>query len=208
MSVTTPYIVGLTGGIASGKTTVADLFHHHFGIDIVDADVIARQVVEPNTQGLNAICAHFGEAILQSDGTLNRAALRERIFSQPEEKTWLNNLLHPMIRETMITELNAVSSPYGLLVIPLMVENNLQHLADRILVVDVDEETQVSRTMTRDNVPREQALAILKSQATRAQRLAIADDVLENNCDNDSILSKIRELHDFYLTMRDKNHRK
>ncbi len=196
-------VIGLTGGIASGKTTVANLFHQHFNIDIVDADIIARQVVEKGSKGLNKITQHFGSEILTEEGELNRAELRQRIFASDEEKTWLNQLLHPMIRHQMEQELKQVRSPYALLVVPLLVENNLQYMADRVLVVDVDEETQIARTVNRDNVPPEQAKAILASQATRQQRLAVADDVVSNSTENQKLLPQITELHKKYLAMSD-----
>lgn len=192
-------VIGVTGGIASGKTTVANLFHQEFGIEIVDADVVARQVVEPESEGLKAIEQHFGREVIQQDGTLDRAKLREIIFSQPEQKAWLNNLLHPMIRTQMLADLAKVQSEYALLVIPLMVENNLQSLADKVLVVDVDEETQVQRTVERDKVDVEQARAILSSQATREQRLSIADYVVKNNTENQKLLYQITELHKKFL---------
>ncbi|ENM5733028.1 dephospho-CoA kinase [Vibrio mimicus] len=199
------FVVALTGGIASGKTTVANLFHEHFGIDLVDADVIAREVVEPGTDGLKAITAHFGQTILNQDGSLNRAALRERIFADPEQKTWINQLLHPMIRQRMQQALAQTTSPYTLLIVPLLVENQLQNMADRVLVVDVEESIQIERTIARDNVSIEQAQAILAAQATRAQRLAIADDVLKNDAKNQKLLPQITLLHQKYLAMSRQN---
>ncbi|EMB51665.1 dephospho-CoA kinase [Vibrio mimicus] len=199
------FVVALTGGIASGKTTVANLFHEHFGIDLVDADVIAREVVEPGTDGLKAITAHFGQTILNQDGSLNRTALRERIFADPEQKTWLNQLLHPMIRQRMQQALAQTTSPYTLLIVPLLVENQLQNMADRVLVVDVEEHVQIERTIARDNVSIEQAQAILAAQATRAQRLAIADDVLKNDAKNQKLLPQITLLHQKYLAMSRQN---
>ncbi|ENM5773026.1 dephospho-CoA kinase [Vibrio mimicus] len=199
------FVVALTGGIASGKTTVANLFHEHFGIDLVDADVIAREVVEPDTDGLKAITAHFGQTILNQDGSLNRTALRERIFADPEQKTWLNQLLHPMIRQRMQQALAQTTSPYTLLIVPLLVENQLQNMADRVLVVDVEESIQIERTIARDNVSIEQAQAILAAQATRAQRLAIADDVLKNDAKNQKLLPQITLLHQKYLAMSRQN---
>lgn len=196
-----PFVVGLTGGIASGKTTVADLFQQHFCVDIVDADIVARQVVEPGTPGLTAIADHFGPAILNNDGTLNRARLRELIFSQPEQKQWLNSLLHPMIRAEMQRQLAAVRSPYALLVVPLLVENNLQAMTDRILVVDVSPETQIRRTMARDQVSQKQAEAILAAQAGRKERLALADDVILNDDSNQELLSQVTRLHHEYLRL-------
>ncbi|WP_187372939.1 dephospho-CoA kinase [Vibrio mimicus] len=199
------FVVALTGGIASGKTTVANLFHEHFGIDLVDADVIAREVVEPGTDGLKAITAHFGQTILNQDGSLNRTALRERIFADPEQKTWINQLLHPMIRQRMQQALAQTTSPYTLLIVPLLVENQLQNMADRVLVVDVEESIQIERTIARDNVSIEQAQAILAAQATRAQRLAIADDVLKNDAKNQKLLPQITLLHQKYLAMSRQN---
>ncbi|MBO1385190.1 dephospho-CoA kinase [Vibrio cholerae] len=199
------FVVALTGGIASGKTTVANLFHDQFGIDLVDADVIARDMVEPETEGLKAIAAHFGQAILHPDGSLNRAALRERIFAAPNEKAWLNQLLHPMIRQGMRNALTQTTSPYALLIVPLLVENQLQTMADRVLVVDVDEKIQIERTMARDKVSREQAEAILAAQASRTQRLAIADDVLKNDAENQKLLPQITLLHQKYLAMSRQN---
>lgn len=198
-------VIGVTGGIASGKTTVADLFQQEFGIEIVDADIVARQVVEPKSQGLKAIEQHFGQSVIQQDGTLDRATLREIIFSDPSQKEWLNNLLHPMIRTRMLAELAQVQSDYALLVIPLMVENNLQALADKVLVVDVEEQTQIQRTVERDQVDAVQAKAILSSQATREQRLAIADYVIKNNTENQKLLPQITELHKKFLEISREN---
>ncbi|KAB0290570.1 dephospho-CoA kinase [Vibrio sp. D420a] len=194
-------IIGLTGGIASGKTTVADLFQEHFNIDIVDADIVAREVVAVGSDGLRQIAEHFGEAILLEDGTLNRAKLREQIFSNPEDKTWLNALLHPMIRNKIEEGLTNIRSPYGLLVAPLLIENQMQGMADRVLIVDVPTEVQIERTMNRDNVSEEQVKAILKSQASREQRLAVADDVIKNHTKNQDLLPQITELHQKYLAI-------
>lgn len=202
------FVIGLTGGIASGKTTVANLFKQQFKIDIVDADIVAREVVEPGTPGLNAIMEHFGTDIVRADQTLDRAKLREKIFSNPEEKAWVNGLLHPMIREKMIEDLEQVTSDYALLVVPLLVENKLDSLCDRVLVVDVEPQTQISRTVKRDNVSEEQAKAILASQASSEQRLALADDVVKNNPDDPDLLLQITDLHEKYLAMCKKNLRK
>ncbi|WP_318512213.1 dephospho-CoA kinase [Photobacterium leiognathi] len=194
-------VIGLTGGIGSGKTTVANLFADTYGIDIIDADIVAREVVEPNTFGLNAIVEKCGKKILLEDGTLNRAKLRDAIFSQPELKTWLNNLLHPLIREKMQQDINQSQSPYCLLVVPLMVENNLQTMTNRLLVVDVDKQVQIERTQQRDNVSIEQIKNILASQASREQRLDAADDVITNNGDNKALVSQVEQLHLQYLKM-------
>ena len=198
-------VIGLTGGIASGKTTVANLFNHHFNIDIVDADIVAREVVEQGSEGLKQIHQRFGQDVLLEDGSLNRAKLREIIFANPEDKDWLNALLHPMIRQKMLDDLEKVTSDYALLVIPLMVENNLQTLADKVLVVDVDEKTQIERTVARDSVDREQVKSILNAQATREQRLAIADYVIKNSTENQKLLPQITDLHKKFLEISREN---
>ncbi|MBE8577171.1 dephospho-CoA kinase [Vibrio sp. OPT18] len=194
-------IIGLSGGIASGKTTVANLFNQHFNIDIVDADIVAREVVALGSDGLKQITEHFGKSILLDDGTLNRSRLRELIFSDPKEKQWLNDLLHPMIRDKIDSDLSKITSPYGLLVAPLLVENQMQGMADRVLIVDVPAEVQIERTMSRDNVSREQVASILKSQASREQRLAVADDVIKNHTKNQELLPQITDLHQKYLAI-------
>ncbi|MGE6261661.1 dephospho-CoA kinase [Aeromonas media] len=193
------YVVAITGGIGSGKTTIANQFAA-LGIEVVDADLIAREVVAPGTPALAAIVNHFGTEILTEQGLLDRRALRERIFSDPAAKSWLNALLHPIIRSEMLRQCAAVSSPYCLLVVPLLVENRLTGLADRVLVIDVDEATQIERTCRRDGVSREQAQAILASQASRSKRLAMADDVLDNQSGTtETIRARILALHETYL---------
>ncbi|KXF80085.1 dephospho-CoA kinase [Enterovibrio coralii] len=194
------FVIGVTGGIGSGKTTVADLFAEK-GIDVIDADVIARQVVEPGTDGLNAIAEKFGAEMLTPEGTLNRAALREHVFSHPEDKVWLNALLHPKIRETMISQTQQSQTPYCLLVVPLLVENSLQLLCQRVLVVDVSEQTQIARTGKRDGVSTEQVKNILNAQASRIQRLAIADDIVNNDGGNKELIPQIDALHAQYLEL-------
>ena len=193
------YVVAITGGIGSGKTTVANQFAA-LGIEVVDADLIAREVVEPGTPALAAIASHFGPGILDEQGRLDRRALRERIFSDPAAKSWLNSLLHPIIRSEMLRQCAATNSPYCLLVVPLLVENRLTGLADRVVVIDVDEATQIERTCRRDGVSLEQAQAILASQASRSERLAMADDVLDNQSGTtETIRARILALHETYL---------
>lgn len=193
------YVVAITGGIGSGKTTVANQFAE-LGIEVVDADIIAREVVEPGTPALAAIAAHFGADVIAPDGRLDRRQLRERVFTGPQAKGWLNALLHPLIRSEMQRQCAAARSPYCLLVVPLLVENRLTALANRVLVIDVDEATQIERTCRRDGVSREQAEAILAAQASRTERLAAADDVLDNqNGTPEAIKSRIFALHETYL---------
>ena len=191
------YTVALTGGIGSGKSTVADAFSH-LGVNVIDADIIARQVVEPGTPGLNAIAQRFGPQILNKDGTLNRRALREHIFAHAEDKNWLNALLHPQIQQETRRQMQLATSSYILWVVPLLVENRLSAKADRVLVVDVPKETQIERTMLRDRVSRQHAEHILAAQATREQRLAVADDVIENMGSPDTIASDVARLHAKY----------
>ncbi len=192
------YIIGLTGGIGSGKSKVADHFAH-LGAGLVDADVIAREVVAPGSLGLGKIIEHFGETILAEDGTLNRAKLREHVFSQEADRLWLNQLLHPMIRQEMLQQCQAQRTPYCLLVIPLMVENRLQALCQRVLLVDVPVQVQIERTVKRDRVTPAQAAAIVQRQASRWQRLRIADDVLNNNRSWPECENEILHLHQLYL---------
>ncbi|MBX9445194.1 dephospho-CoA kinase [Dickeya chrysanthemi] len=194
------YIVALTGGIGSGKSTVAQGFAT-LGATIIDADVIARQVVAPGQPALATIVEHFGREILQPDGVLNRRVLRERIFSSQEDKRWLNALLHPLIQQETRRQLAAVATPYALWVVPLLVENQLQGKAHRVLVVDVPLETQVQRTMDRDGVSRTQAEKILASQASREQRLACADDIIDNNSNPSLLAPRIAALHQHYLEL-------
>ena len=174
------FIVGLTGGIGSGKTTIANLFNE-LGIDIIDADIVARQVVAPNSPALQSIVDRFGPDYLDRSGNLNRTLLRTRIFSHDEDKRWLNNLLHPLIRQTLLDELKQAQSPYCLLVAPLLIENNLHALVDRVLVIDVDESVQLSRTLKRDASNEAEIKAIIASQISRDKRLVAADDVINNN---------------------------
>ncbi|MBP3142808.1 dephospho-CoA kinase [Aliivibrio fischeri] len=195
------YVVAITGGIGSGKTTVADRFQALYNINIVDADIIAREVVSPGTKGLIQIEQHFGPQILLDDGHLDRAKLRECIFSEPSEKQWLNNLLHPLIRSEMQRQIALSTSEYTLLVVPLLVENKLQYLANRVLVVDVLEQTQINRTVNRDKVNHQQVKAILASQASREERLAAADDIINNDQQNNDLDMKISLLHEKYLLL-------
>ncbi|EIJ67254.1 dephospho-CoA kinase [Pasteurella bettyae] len=207
------YVVGLTGGIGSGKSTIADLFVE-LGVVVVDADIIARQVVEKGTVLLAQIVEHFGEQILTDTQTLNRSLLREIIFNQPEEKTWLNELLHPAIRNEMLHQISHQQAPYVLFVVPLLIENNLTSMCDRILIVDAMPETQLIRASKRDQNKRELIQHIMDSQVSRAERLAVADDVINNDGELsetlDQIKQKVLELHYQYLRLakqkEDNNH--
>ncbi|EKN3738502.1 dephospho-CoA kinase [Yersinia enterocolitica] len=194
------YIVALTGGIGSGKSTVANAFAN-LGVPLVDADIIARQVVEPGMPALMEIASRYGETILHTDGTLNRAALRKKIFSEPQEKAWLNSLLHPLIQQETQSQLANIDEQYVLWVVPLLVENGLHHRANRVLVVDVAPEIQLARTMARDGITRQQAEDILASQVSRQQRLACADDIIDNSGDPIVIAPQVTLLHQQYLKL-------
>ena len=194
-------IVGLTGGIGSGKTTVSDKFLK-LGIHVVDADIVAREVVEPGTSALNHIVQHFGSNILTKSGELNRTNLREIVFANPDEKAWLNALLHPLIRQEMFSQLHQASSPYSILVAPLLIENKLDKLVDRVLVIDVSKSTQIQRTCQRDGSSIEIVENIISSQVDRQGRLAAADDTIDNdNVSIDSLDEQINKLHLHYLSL-------
>ena len=195
------FIVGLTGGIGSGKTTVANLFVE-LGIEVIDADIVARDVVVKGSPALRAIEHHFGADFIHSDGQLNRALLRKQIFSHNSDKLWLNNLLHPLIRVQLVSQLKATSSPYCLLVAPLLIENNLTTLVNRTLVIDVKESTQISRTTQRDENSITQVKAIIQSQTTRKNRQIHADDLLNNDhCSLTELRRAVVDLHFNYLKL-------
>lgn len=172
-------VVALTGGVASGKSEVSDRFAE-LGVPIIDTDVIARNVVAPGSGGLAAVEAAFGADMITAEGTLDRPALRRKIFEEPGARTHLEDILHPRIAEEARRRLNELDGSYAILVVPLLVESGLFSDADRVLVVDVPADVQVSRLMQRDGSTREQAEAMLAAQASREQRLARADDVIEN----------------------------
>lgn len=192
------FIVGLTGGIGSGKTAASDLFAK-LGIAIIDADVCARIVVEKGKPALEAIRSHFGDSVIQEDGQLDRAKLRQIVFSDPDQRRWLESLLHPIIFEEMCAQLKHATSPYAILVSPLLIEAGQTALCNRILVVDAPESLQLSRTVTRDNNSAEQVQAIMASQASRQERLARADDVLLNDGNLETLANRVAELHQQFL---------
>jgi dephospho-CoA kinase len=192
------FVVGISGGIGSGKTTVTDLFAKH-AIEVIDADVIARKVVEPGTPALKAIIHKFGESALDQSGSLDRAKLRSLVFNDIEVKNWLNKLLHPAIRQQMLLQTQQAKSAYCLLSVPLLVENKLNEQVDRVVIVDVDEATQLQRTLLRDKTNATQIRAIMNAQATRQQRLAVADDIIDNNGIPDDLAKQVAYLHQHYL---------
>ncbi len=194
-------VVGLTGGIGSGKSTIASHFEA-LGIDMVDADVLAREVVEPGAPALDAIAQHFGQDFLNPDGSLARQRLREAIFADPAQKDWLEGQLHPLIATLLEERLAACQSPYCLLVSPLLLETSQRQLVQRILVVDVSESTQLERTLRRDQESDPETIrAIMAAQIGRDSRLQQADDILDNEGPEEAIRQRVEALHRDYLKL-------
>ena len=195
-----PLLVGLTGGIASGKSAAAAAFAQ-LGVPVIDADQVSREVVAPGEPLLAAIVADFGPGILNPDGALDRAALRHRVFSDAAARERLNQLTHPVIRATMFSRALASPGPVVILEVPLLVEGGLEDRFDRILVVDCPEELQLERLRARDPASAAQAEAILRAQASRAQRLAAADDVISNTGSIQDLAHDVERLHRRYLAL-------
>ena len=193
-------IVGVTGGIGSGKTAVTDFFAAR-GITIVDADLAARVVVEPGKPALQVIAQRHGDQILLTNGHLDRRHLRDIIFKDDNERIWLEELLHPLIREQIIFDLKESASKYAVLVSPLMIETNQQKLIDRLLVVDIPVDVQIERTMSRDDMTKEQTLAIINKQSSREEKLKQADDVVDNSQSLAFLHQQLDALHNQYLTL-------
>ncbi|SEM92250.1 dephospho-CoA kinase [Pseudomonas sp. ok272] len=200
-SVAQPWILGLTGGIGSGKSAAAQHFID-LGIHTVDADHAARWVVEPGRPALARIAEHFGDGVLLADGQLDRAALRKRVFEEPEQRRWLEALLHPLIGQEVAAHLARAESPYAILVSPLLVESGQHKMTQRVLVIDAPQSLQIERTLRRDQTSEAQVQAILKAQSSREERLRHADDVLVNDRDRAWLHSEVERLHHFYLTLR------
>ena len=203
---TPKFIVGLTGGIGSGKSTVSKLFYD-LGIQVIDADTIARELVIPGSPCFQAIVDHFGNTVLEkkvetnaeSDGTLNRTHLRELIFNNENEKSWLENLLHPAIREEIDRQISESKSAYIILSVPLLIESDQYDFVDRVLVIDVPEKTQLERIKARDASSEKLIREIMASQVSRERRLAVADDTLDNSGSQDTLRQQVLLLHEHYL---------
>ena len=192
--------IGLTGGIASGKSTVAHRFME-LGVPVIDADAAARAVVAPGTPGLVAVIERFGPSVLAENGELDRRALRDLVFTDPDSRRDLEAILHPLIRADMEQSAELAVGPYVVMDIPLLIEGGSRDRVDRILVVDVEEAVQLQRVMARDGCTLEQARAILASQASRAARLAAADDVLPNTGTVTDLRQAVDHLHERYLRL-------
>jgi dephospho-CoA kinase len=193
-------VVGLTGGVGSGKSTVADLFAAR-GIIIIDTDQLARDVVQPNSPAYKAIINRFGISIVTADNLLNRKALREIIFNDTDARTWLEELLHPLIRKETSLQVKKASSPYCIVVIPLLFETKPNPLINRILVVDANEELQLTRATARDNESSTNIKSILAVQVKRETRVAGADDIIFNDHNLADLIPQVDKLHKFYLSL-------
>lgn len=192
-----PYRVGLTGGIASGKSVVADMFAD-LGVPIIDTDVIAREVVEPGQPALEEIRERFGEHMLDASGNLDRMAMRKEIFANEQSRSDLETILHPRIGAETRRQADAADGDYQIIVVPLLVSSPLRHFVDRVLVVDCDPNTQIQRLLARDTETEEQARKILAAQTSREERLAIADDVIRNDGDLEQLRERVIELANRY----------
>jgi len=202
----TPYLVALTGGIACGKTVVSDLFAEKHGVPVIDADHIAHQLVQVGMPALEAIKAAFGKTIINADGTLNRAQLREIIFADKKQRKTLERVLHPLIYKEMWQKVGQISDPYCILSIPLFTESEQTYQVDKVLVVDCLKELQIQRLKIRNNFTDEHIALILEAQATREARLLRADDIITNNADRQKLTQQVDTIHLKYLDLA-KNHK-
>ena len=195
-----PLVIGLTGGIGCGKSAVSDLFAG-LGVPVIDADVVAREVVEPGRPALEEIARRFGPETLLADGQLNRKRLRRLIFYDIQARKDLEAMLHPRIRRSMQEQLRQLHSPYVILSIPLLLETGQENTVDRLLVVDCSPELQIDRICARDGADPDQAGEILRAKGSRRDRLNAADDVIENNDSLEALEQKVRSLHGKYLAL-------
>lgn len=194
-------MVAVTGGIGSGKTTVSDRFAARHGVPVVDADIAAREVVAPGEIGLARTVEAFGEGVLDASGGLDRAGLKRIVFADPAKRELLEGILHPLIRERLERQVLALDTAYCLLCIPLLSSRTAYDFIDRVLVVDCSQETQIARVTARDDLTESEVMAIIRTQATRDERLALADDVLLNEGDPEAISAQVDELHATYLRL-------
>jgi len=192
--------IGLTGGIASGKSTVAGFFAEH-NVPLIDTDIIARKLVEPNKLALDEIRSTFGNKVFDSQDRLDRRFLRKLVFSDVSMRRDLESILHPKIRAEIATQSESAGGPYQIIVVPLLVESPMQKLMDRILVVDCDEDIQLKRLLIRDSEEENQAHRIMAAQSSQKEQLAIADDIIYNNDDLTSTRKQVDDLHSEYLSL-------
>ncbi len=192
-----PLIIGLTGGICSGKSLAANLFHQ-LGVPIVDADAISQQLTQTKSKNNNIIIEHFGPSIAKDDGSINRPALAQHIFNHAQDKQWLEDLLHPQIRAIMAEQIAQITSPYAICIIPLLAENHPHPLVDRVLVIDAPITLQQQRLQQRDHLSSQQAQQRLNNQASRKERLNIADDIINNDDSKETLQQVIEKQHQHY----------
>lgn len=197
-------VIGLTGGIGSGKSTVAKKFAER-GVTVIDTDQLARDVTQAKSPAVMQIAEQFGSGVLQADGSLNRTALRKIVFNDENKRLWLEKLLHPLIYAEMERQINKSKTPYCIVVIPLLLETERHKIINRVLVVDTLEKEQIKRTEQRDNCTAKEVQAILETQVKRPQRLAAADDIIENNGSISDLIPQIDRLHGFYIALAQKN---
>lgn len=195
-------LIGLTGGIGSGKSTVCQLFAQ-LGVPIIDTDTIAHALVEPGQPALKQLEAIFGHEIIDQQGHLDRAILRERVFSDASERQRLESILHPLIRSKMQRELKMLRASYVIIAIPLLLEKGWQNEADRILVVDTDESLQIERTIKRDGISADEVKRIMQTQVSRQQRIDAADDIIHNDGKREALKAQVLNLHQHYLQLAD-----
>jgi dephospho-CoA kinase len=195
-------VIGLTGGIGSGKSAVSRCFER-LGVPVIDADRLARYVVEPGQPALAEIAAHFGADLVRDDGSLDRAQLRERVFAEPDSRRRLEGILHPRIRACMREQLAALpgDTPYAVLVIPLLLETGQRDMVDRVLVVEASESVRLARVTQRDGVPEDQVRRVLSAQCSAEDRAAAADDLIENEGSESELAAKVWALHEKYLAL-------
>lgn len=195
------FVVGLTGGIGSGKSTVADLFVEQ-GATLVDTDAIAHELTGVGGAAMPALVAEFGSAVATVDGAMDRAAMRQLVFADPSARVRLEGILHPLIRQLSAERCRAAGSPYVILAVPLLVESGTyRERCDRIVVVDCPESLQIARVMARNGMPVDEVKAIMAAQATRQQRLAVANDVVVNDADQAKLYAQVNDLHLKYLLL-------
>lgn len=192
--------IGLTGGIGSGKSTACEIFSE-FGVPVIDADIIAHSLVEPGMPALQAIINEFGEDIVSKDGRLDRKKLRDQIFTNESDRKKLENILHPAIFNEITHEIEGLDSKYCIIALPLLLETGASNIIDRILVIDLPRELQISRALIRDNVSKSDIEAIMHSQISPEDRLAVADDIVNNDGDIDNLRRQICHLHRFYTSI-------
>lgn len=196
--------IGLTGGIGSGKSTVARLFQQ-LGVPVFDTDVIAKELTRTGEPALQEITSIFGDELLDKDGNLNRELLKKKIFNNDKAREKLENILHPKIHEQLMANITSTTAPYCVAVIPLLFEKNWQDIVDRVLVVDLSKEQQLTRTTSRDNVNESLVLQIINTQVDRDTRLSLADDIIDNSGSEPQLANRVNELHEKYLTLAQNN---